>query len=255
MSAVSTLIEPNALAAMNEEILDASTSDSSCNIVRPTAQEMLEAAEPFFSLIAGRRSVRQFAPDAPPRELVMRAIEAATHAPSGMNKQPWRFVVVASESVKAEMVTRVSHEIETILTLLAGDEYAERVAGYLRNYATLFRNAPFIINVLYREYGQVIASLLERSNISYPENQEEAANPAMQSVSAAIQNLQLAAHAVGLATCWMTAPLFAKQQLHELLKVESPWQLAAVIPIGYAARDNTTAPRRIRFDRVVRWID
>jgi nitroreductase len=255
MSAVDTLIEPNALAAMNEDAASTAGSCASCNKARPAAQEMLEAAEPFFALIAGRRSVRQFTPDAPPRELVMRAIESATHAPSGMNKQPWRFVVVANERVKEEMVVRVSREIETILALLAGDEYADKVAGYLRNYATLFRHAPIIINVLYREYGQVIASLLERSNISYPENQEEAANPAMQSVSAAIQNLQLAAHAVGLATCWMTAPLFAKQQLHELLEVEAPWQLAAVIPIGYAARENTNAPRRIRFDRVVRWVE
>ncbi|GAC1404862.1 MAG: hypothetical protein NVSMB56_19380 [Pyrinomonadaceae bacterium] len=153
------------------------------------------------------------------------------------------------------MVKRVSDEIEKILKMLAGDEYGDKVASYLRNYATLFRNAPVVINVLYREYGQVIASLLERSNISYAENQEEAANPAMQSVSAAIQNLQLAAHSLGLATCWMTAPLFAKQQLHELLQVEDPWQLCAVVPIGYATNPKMTAPRRVRFDRVVRWID
>lgn len=218
-------------------------------------RQVLDAAAPFFSVLAERRSVRQFAPQTPPRALLMRAIEAATHAPSGMNKQPWRFVVVANEAIKAEMVARVSREIETILTLLAGDEYADRVGDYLRNYATLFRSAPVVINVLYREYGQVIASLLERSNIQYPDNQEEAANPAMQSVSAAIQNLQLAAQAVGLATCWMTAPLFARRQLHELLDVESPWQLAAVIPIGYAARANANAPRRLRLDRVVRWIE
>ena len=215
----------------------------------------LEAAAPFFAIMAGRRSVRHFTAVSPPRELIVRAIEAATYAPSGMNKQPWRFVIVADEATKAEMVARVSREIETILGLLAGDEYADKVGEYLRNYATLFRSAPVVINVLYREYGQVIASLLERSNLKYPQNQEEAANPAMQSVSAAIQNLQLAAHAVGLATCWMTAPLFARDQLHELLQVESPWQLAAVIPIGYAASENLNGPRRIRIDRVMRWIE
>lgn len=225
------------------------------NMDRQSAHELLEAAAPFFAILAGRRSVRQFAADAPPRELVLRAIEAATHAPSGMNKQPWRFIVIVNEHVKAEMVRRVSREIETILALLAADEYGDRIADYLRNYATLFRTAPVVIAVLYREYGQVIASLLERSNLRYPENQEEAANPAMQSVSAAIQNLQLAAHAVGLSTCWMTAPLFARRQLHELLDVEDPWQLAAILPIGYAASTNTNGPRRLRLDRVVRFIE
>jgi nitroreductase len=218
-------------------------------------QAILDAAEPIFANLAARRSVRQFLPSVPPRALVVRVIESATHAPPGMNKQPWRFVIVANDGVKERMVECVSREIETILTLLAGDEYADKVGDYLRNYATLFRTAPIVINVLYREYGQVIASLLERSNIQYPDNQEEAANPAMQSVSAAIQNLQLAAQAVGLATCWMTAPLFARRQLHELLEVESPWQLAAVIPIGYAASTLNHGPRRLRLDRVMRWIE
>lgn len=256
MSVITTLIEPRALAAMGVETC--ALTEASVPALAPErrpAQQVIDAAGLFLSLIAERRSVRQFAADPPPRELVMRAIESATHAPSGMNKQPWRFVVVSNAGVKAEMVRRVSDEIEKILALLAGDEYADKVSVYLRNYATLFRNAPIVINVLYREYGQVIASLLERARLSYPENQEEAANPAMQSVSAAIQNLQLAAHALGLATCWMTAPLFAKEQLHDLLAVEEPWQLAALIPIGYPLRERTCAPRRIRFERVVRWID
>jgi len=240
---------------MSEDICDETTLAASAAAPSAEVRAILDAAAPFFSVLAARRSVRQFAPGMPPRELIVRAIEGATHAPSGMNKQPWRFVIVANDAVKAEMVARVSREIETILTLLAGDEYADKVAEYLRNYATLFRTAPVVINVLYREYGQVIASLLDRSNLQYPDNQEEAANPAMQSVSAAIQNLQLAAQALGLATCWMTAPLFARKQLHELLEVESPWQLAAVIPIGYAASTTNHGPRRLRLDRVMRWID
>lgn len=217
-------------------------------------QAIIEMAKPVLTAISERRSVRHFGPRCPPQELVLRAIEAATHAPSGMNKQPWRFVVVANDEIKRKMVECVSDEIETILKLLAGGKYTEKVGGYLRNYATTFCNAPIVINVLYREYGQVIASLMERENIVYPENQEEAANPAMQSVSAAIQNLQIAAQSLGLATCWMTAPLFAKSQLHELLEVEEPWELAAVVPIGYPLKEHRTVPHRIRFERVVRWL-
>jgi len=235
--------------------MSSETSAPDAAVADHATRAIVDAAEPILANLAGRRSVRQFLPAMPPRELVVRAVESATHAPSGMNKQPWRFVIVSSETVKSQMVEAVSREIEAILTLLAGDEYADKVGEYLRNYATLFRTAPVVINVLYREYGQVIASLLERSNIQYADNQEEAANPAMQSVSAAIQNLQLAAHALGLATCWMTAPLFARRQLHSLLEVESPWQLAAVIPIGYASSTTNHGPRRLRLDRVMRWIE
>jgi len=235
--------------------MSSETSAPDAAVADHATRAIVDAAEPILANLAGRRSVRQFLPAMPPRELIVRAVESATHAPSGMNKQPWRFVIVSSETVKSQMVEAVSREIETILTLLAGDEYADKVGEYLRNYATLFRTAPVVINVLYREYGQVIASLLERSNIQYADNQEEAANPAMQSVSAAIQNLQLAAHALGLATCWMTAPLFARRQLHGLLDVESPWQLAAVIPIGYASSTTNHGPRRLRLDRVMRWIE
>jgi len=235
--------------------MSSETSAPDAAVADHATRAIVDAAEPILANLAGRRSVRQFLPAMPPRELVVRAVESATHAPSGMNKQPWRFVIVSSETVKSQMVEAVSREIEAILTLLAGDEYADKVGEYLRNYATLFRTAPVVINVLYREYGQVIASLLERSNIQYADNQEEAANPAMQSVSAAIQNLQLAAHALGLATCWMTAPLFARRQLHGLLDVESPWQLAAVIPIGYASSTTNHGPRRLRLDRVMRWIE
>jgi nitroreductase len=234
---------------------DNASLDAPVAPVDPAVQAVLDKAAPVLAAMADRRSIRQFLPDMPPRELVVRAIEAATWAPSGMNKQPWRFVIVTSEEIKARMVECVSREIETILKLLAGDEYADKVGDYLRNYATLFRSAPVVVNVLYREYGQVIASLLERSNIVYSENQEEAANPAMQSVSAAIQNLQLAAQAMGLATCWMTAPLFARRQLHDLLRVESPWQLAAVVPVGYAAAPFNHGPRRLRLDRVMRWVE
>lgn len=231
------------------------TSDIDLTRDALSPEQIIARAEPILSAISHRRSVRHFAPAAPPRELVLRAIEAATHAPSGMNKQPWRFVVVANDDIKRKMVECVSEEIETILRLLAGGKYTEKVGGYLRNYATTFYNAPIVINVLYREYGQVIASLMAREDIVYPENQEEAANPAMQSVSAAIQNLQIAAQSLGLATCWMTAPLFAKNQLHDLLEIEDPWQMAAVVPIGYPLKAHRAVPRRIRFERVVRWLD
>jgi len=53
--------------------------------------------------LARRRSVRDFAPDPVPRELVELAIAAANTAPSGANRQPWHFVAVSDPRVKAEI--------------------------------------------------------------------------------------------------------------------------------------------------------
>ena len=53
--------------------------------------------------LARRRSVRDFAADPIPRELVELAIAAANTAPSGANRQPWHFVAVSDPRVKAEI--------------------------------------------------------------------------------------------------------------------------------------------------------
>ena len=68
--------------------------------VENTARHAIEAGESFLTVLAARRSVRDFTSDVPPRELIMCAIEAATHAPSGMNKQPWTPVARVARLVR-----------------------------------------------------------------------------------------------------------------------------------------------------------
>ena len=53
--------------------------------------------------IAARRSIRKFKSDPLPDEVLQAILTAAIQAPSGKNKQPWRFVVVKGDKV-AEMV-------------------------------------------------------------------------------------------------------------------------------------------------------
>jgi iodotyrosine deiodinase len=65
--------------------------------------EMDSRGRAFFEQLARRRSVREFAPDPVPRELIETAIAAANTAPSGANRQPWHFVAVSDAKVKAEI--------------------------------------------------------------------------------------------------------------------------------------------------------
>ena len=63
--------------------------------------EMVSRGQSFRELMSRRRSVREFAPDPVPRELIETAIAAANTAPSGANRQPWHFAAVSDPMVKA----------------------------------------------------------------------------------------------------------------------------------------------------------
>jgi coenzyme F420-0:L-glutamate ligase/coenzyme F420-1:gamma-L-glutamate ligase len=76
---------------------------------------------------------------------------------------------------------------------------------------------------------------------------------AIQSLGAAIQNLLLAAYALGLDTGWMCAPLFSPDSVRAALDLAPSLIPHALIPVGYAARDPKRRPRRPLDEVVVRW--
>src|SRR6185436_8189719 len=67
---------------------------------RLPAEEQLRRATEFYDLLRRRRTVRFFAPEPVPFELIELAIKTAGTAPSGANQQPWRFVVVSNPDIK-----------------------------------------------------------------------------------------------------------------------------------------------------------
>jgi nitroreductase len=68
---------------------------------RSSEDEMAAHGRVFLEFLAKRRSVRDFASDPVPRELIEIAIASANTAPSGANRQPWHFVAVSDPAVKA----------------------------------------------------------------------------------------------------------------------------------------------------------
>jgi nitroreductase len=57
----------------------------------------------FFELIERRKSVRKYKPDPVPREAIIKVLEAARIAPSGGNRQPWHFIVIQDEGMRAAL--------------------------------------------------------------------------------------------------------------------------------------------------------
>jgi nitroreductase len=75
-----------------------------------TIEEQHRRAREFFELCSERRSVREFSNKPVPRELIETIIATAGTAPSGANKQPWKFVLVDDPILKREI--RVAAEKE-----------------------------------------------------------------------------------------------------------------------------------------------
>ena len=65
--------------------------------------------QPVQDAITQRRSIREFTGDAVPRELLRKIVAAEIWAPSGLNNQPWRFVLVRDASVREQLADQTTY--------------------------------------------------------------------------------------------------------------------------------------------------
>jgi F420 biosynthesis protein FbiB-like protein len=92
----------------------------------------------------------------------------------------------------------------------------------------------------------VLACLSMEGMIKFPdvERQRSERDLAMQSLAAALQNILLATHSLGLGACWFCAPAFCKQTVREVLEIPSEVEPQALITIGYPAEKTSAPPRK-----------
>jgi len=115
----------------------------------------------------------------------------------------------------------------------------------IRTNGTFFADAPLAIAVLTKPYEMPIdRELLPKRGWSFEQTHRLRADPGIQSVGAAIENMLLMTHALGYGACWMTGPLFAGPSLERILGVREPWRLAAIIPVGVPAQPPSPTKRK-----------
>jgi nitroreductase len=76
---------------------------------------------------------------------------------------------------------------------------------------------------------------MELAGLTEDEHDRLCVRPELQSSGAAVQLLMTAAHAMGYATCWTCAPMIAGDLLQEILEVEPPARLVAIVAVGVPA--------------------
>ena len=178
----------------------------------------------LLELMQTRRSIRRFAERAVSREDLDRMLEAARWAPSNHNRQPWKFIVLKDPHGILELAEQVRHGMEKKVKSLP--EVAAVNAAGLVQYGTFFSAAPVVIVALHKLPIAAAALLWDGSR-----NPELVSGEPL-SVAMAIQNLLLAAHALGLGACVMTAPLLA-DDLTYILRVPPGFAITGLIAVGY----------------------
>ncbi|MHB8918302.1 MAG: nitroreductase family protein [Desulfocucumaceae bacterium] len=199
--------------------------------------------------IRNRRTVREFQADPVPIEHIRLMVEAATLAPSGYNRQPWKFILIQDPQLKARMAQEVRDKVAEIEKWPSARGKEVRVKSSVRGY-TVFDRAPVSIAVLTKEYTALIDEIYCEKGLSFEERFILRGAPGIQSVAAAIENMLLAATSLGYGTCWGTGCLVAKDAMEKLLEVELPWRLLAVVSVGIP-KVNPGMPRRKTVDEVL----
>lgn len=193
----------------------------------------------LFEAIHARRAVRKYLPDPVPEEEIRKILDAANQAPSAMNLQQWGFIVVTKKDTIREMGVSfgaIIRELTRNRPPSPGREALSR-EEFIR-FAESYGGAPVVIVVL---TDVADTDDFRRANL--------------ESASAAMENLLLAATALGLGTCWMTGPLRDEKALRRILAIPEDRELVAITPLGYPAAI-PPAPARVDPELVqkVRWV-
>ncbi len=187
---------------------------------------------PVLEAIRQRRSVRSYTNEPIPKETLLTIIEAGNQAPSAMNTQPWRFVVVTDSSLKKKLVETAVPNAKKYLEPLR-EVNSERYETIMRWYAELedpiYYSAPAIVFVI---------GTSEQSADSCP---------------LACENMMLAAHSLGLGSIWVKfgALVTENPEIGKALDLRPGEQIYGPIAIGHIKEFPKAPPKK---DPVVSWI-
>jgi nitroreductase len=184
---------------------------------------MLEKARQFHEQCAHRRTVRSFSPRPVPRELMDQLVLTAGTAPSGANKQPWKFVLVDDAETKREIRRAAEKEEKESYEHRMPQSWLEDLAELGTDWHKEFLEiAPYLVVVFKERYR--VENGIQKKNY-YTE----------ESVGIACGFLLAAIHNAGLASLTHTpSPMNFLQDILKRPPNEVPFLL---IPVGYPAED------------------
>jgi nitroreductase len=182
-----------------------------------------------FEAIHTRYSQGKVKPDPLPRELIEKLLDAAVQAPNHYKVRPWRFIVLTGEG---------RNKLGDVMCASQQERHPEFPQEAFDKTRSLPLRAPVVIAVGVDQPSEVKVSEIE--NIC--------------AVAAAIQNLLLAAHAMGLGAKWRTGEWAGDAKVKEFLGFASEQHMIGFVYIGYPEFVAESVSRPSFEDRTI-WVE
>jgi nitroreductase len=208
----------------------------------------------IIDVITSRKSIRRYKPDLVPDHMIDKILEAARWAPTGENYQPWRFIVIRDPETKNKIgdLSRIGSGSRMTAWYCQGHmqkrfeqiQDPERRAEVLRfmysgQVSEFAKQAPLVI--------AVIGSLMEGS-VDVPYD-----------LSAAVENMLLEAHSLGLGACWVHGPVATTRdakKFKEILGIPTgmgQYKVLAYVAVGWPAEERKHPRPKKPLEELVYW--
>jgi nitroreductase len=194
----------------------------------------------FYNLVESRKSIRQFKKQEVPRDVLERILNAAFHAPSGKNRQNWKFFVVQGQ--KRDEYLKYSQKSWAGIKDILQQRLKPSLYDFTERFFYTLGDAPVLI-------------------FAYSHNSpDERHYTSIGSVYMAVQNINLACQVEGLGCCTMGAPLEIKDEVDQFLGADQleeykkgELELLCGVVLGYP--DHTPPKAKRQTEGRVVWLE
>ncbi len=200
----------------------------------------------FTDLVKKRRSIRKFARRPVTEKDLKRIVEAARLAPSGTNRQPWRFAVLKEKKDRESIAPAVVQPFVLKAPLI---------------FVCCLDRAAFIKETMHtrlqelagaRALSEEAAAVLYRRSLPERVSEVKAPLSAYLDLGIAVEHMVLQAAALGLGSCWVR--LIDPVLIHRILELPSRIEVVALLPVGYPAENPPPRPRLITGEILLQWV-
>jgi nitroreductase len=178
----------------------------------------------LFEAIENRRSIRRYKPDPVDDKKIEAILEAGRWAPSWSNTQCWRFIVVRDPQVKSRLA-------ETLLKFKLPDKEIDNPA------INMIKTAPVVIVVCAK-----LGTSGTAPGVGSGDYFTEKGDWYMFDTALAVQNMLLAAHALGLGT--VVIGTFDAAKAEKALNVPEGYRVVTFFPVGMPDHEGKAPPRK-----------